>query len=176
MKSVMMPKIWIFFFVLICVLVIASLLQPTTKSQEIPTPSQTASNQALPTSREENADAMLKKGDHSIYLGDQSSGETNVLIGYAVFGKSGFITIREDNGGMPGNIIGVSELVNGRVDALTIKTKSALQADQVYYAELVNDNGDGIFEETVDLSVNDKDQSVVLMSFLARANSVSTAP
>jgi hypothetical protein len=175
MRSATLPKTWIFFFILVMILVIASLLQPATKSQEIPAPSQTA-EESLPVSREQNAEEMLQNGDHAIYLVDQSSGESVVLVGYAVFAKPGFITVRADENGMPGNIIGVSDVLRGRVEGERVKITDKLQADHVYYAELVSDDGDGIFDETKDLSVNDKEKSVVLMSFLAKPHGVSTAP
>lgn len=171
-----MPKTWIFFFILVVILVIASLLQPVTKSQEIPAPSQTATEEFLPVSREQNAEEMLQNGDHAIYLVDQFSGESVVLVGYAVFAKPGFITIRDDKNGMPGSIIGTSRLLSGRVEGERVKTTSNLQADRVYYAELVNDDGDELFDETKDLPVNDKEKSVVLMTFLAKPEGVSTAP
>lgn len=171
-----MPKTWIFFFILVVILVIASLLQPVTKSQEIPAPSQTATEEPLPVSREQNAEEMLQNGDHAIYLVDQFSGESVVLVGYAVFAKPGFITIRDDNNGMPGSIIGTSRLLSGRVEGERVKTTSNLQADRVYYAELVSDDGDELFDETKDLPVNDKEKSVVLMTFLAKPEGVSTAP
>lgn len=171
-----MPKTWIFFFVLVMILVIASLLQPGTKSKEIPAPSQTATDAILPLSREQNAEEMLENGDHAIYLVDQSSGESAVLVGYAVFAKPGFITIRDDENGMPGNVIGVSDVLSGRVENEQVEITNNLQADRVYYAELVSDDGDGTFDETKDLPVNDKEKSVVLMSFLAKPFGVSTAP
>lgn len=171
-----MPKTWIFFFIIILVLIIASLLQPSTKSREIPPPSNTATDQSLPLSREANADGMLKNGDNAIYILDQSSGQSKIVVGYAVFSKPGFITIRENDNGMPGKIVGASSVLNGRVDSQTVDLTTVLQADHVYYAELVSDDGNGIFEESKDLPVNDKDKSVVLMSFLAKTDTVSTAP
>ena len=176
MRRTTLPKTWIFFFVIILVLIIASLLQPATKSQEIPAPSQTAADQMLPVSREANADGMLKNGDNAIYLTDQVSGQSKINIGYAVFAKPGFITVREDDQGMPGKIVGISTILNGRVESPSVELTTSLQADRVYYAELVSDDGNGTFEESKDHLVNDKDKSVVLMSFLARADVVSTAP
>lgn len=171
-----MPKTWIFFFIIILVLIIASLLQPSTKSRQISPPSNIATDQSLPSSREANADSMLKNGDNAIYLTDQSSGQSKIIVGYAVFAKPGFITIREDDKGMPGKIVGVSTLLDGRVDSPSVDLTTVLLADRVYYAELVFDDGGGTFEETNDLPVNDKDKSVVLMSFLAKTQTVSTAP
>lgn len=171
-----MPKTWIFFFILVMILVIASLLQPGTKSQEIPAPSQVATEEPLPISREQNAEEMLENGDHAIYLIDQSSGESVVSVGYAVFAKPGFITIRDDKNGMPGNVIGVSDVLYGRVENEQVEISNKLQTDRVYYAELVSDDGDEVFDETKDLPVNDQEKSVVIMSFLAKPFGVSTAP
>lgn len=171
-----MPKTWIFFFIIVLVLIVASLLQPSTKSKEMLAPSQTASDQALPVSREANADAMLKNGNNAIYLTDQLSGQKKIVVGYAVFEKPGFITVREDDHGIPGKIVGVSGLLDGRVEAQVVEVTSVLQPDHVYYAELVVDDGNGAFEETKDLPVHDQEKSVVLMSFLAKAERVSTAP
>ncbi|MCX6714663.1 MAG: hypothetical protein NTX72_02525 [Candidatus Uhrbacteria bacterium] len=176
MTRTTMPKTWIFFFIIVLVLIIASFLQPSFKSRQIPPPSNTASDQILPPSREANADGMLKNGDNAVYLKDQSSGQSKIVVGYAVFAKPGFITIREDNKGLPGKIVGVSSLLHGRVDSPSVDLTTVLLADHVYYAELVSDDGNGTFEETNDLPVNDKDKSVVLMSFLAKTQTMSTAP
>ncbi len=120
---------------------------------------------------------MLKNGENAIYVVGQSSGQSIVTIAYAVFAKPGFITIHEDDHGLPGKIIGVSDLLSGRTNAPVVNLETALQTDRVYYAELVADDGNGAFEESKDLPVNDKDKSVVIMSFLAKsAASVSTAP
>lgn len=119
---------------------------------------------------------MLKNGDNSIYVTDQFSGASKMSIGYAVFSKPGFITIRDDDHGMPGKIIGTSALLSGRVDHPEIELSTKLTPDAVYYAELNGDDGDGLFDESKDMPVGNKEKSVVLMSFLAKTNVVSTAP
>lgn len=175
MKSSRTPKTWIFFFVIVLVLIVAALLQPAAKSQVKSPPSKTAIDQALPASREANATSMLKDGDNAIFVTDQSSSSSKIQIGYVILGKPGFITVRDDDHGMPGKIIGVSQILSGHVDAPSVDVSTKLEEDHVYYAELVTDDGNGTFEEAKDHPADTKDKSVVLMSFLAKTSAVSTA-
>lgn len=161
-----MPKTWIFFFVMVVILVIASFLQSSNKSQIITPLSEKASNQVLPASREANADSMLKNGENTIYVTDQPSGQSTLTIAYAVFAKPGFITIRDNDHGMPGKIIGTSPLLqSGRSEKMNIDLTTVSQPDHVYYAELVQDDGDNVFVEEKDHLVSDQNKSIVLMSF-----------
>lgn len=144
---------------------IASFFQSSKKSQIKFVSSQKTSEQILPASREANAESMLKDGDSAIYVEDQSPGLSKIHIGYVVLAKPGFITIHDNDQGMPGKILGVSKILNGRVDDSSVDLAVALEADRVYYAELISDDGDGVFDALKDHPVNEQNKSVVLMSF-----------
>jgi len=167
MRSTSLPKTWIFFFVAVMVLVIAALWQSPQKSQIKSVPSETATGENLPVSREANTESMLKNGDNAIYVTDQPSRASKIEVGYVILAIPGFVIIRDDELGMPGKIIGSSSLLSGRTNAVSIDLEKTLGAGQVYYAELVLDDGNAVFEEGKDLLVSDNNKSIVLMSFQA---------
>lgn len=171
-----LPKTWIFFFVIVLVLFVGAYLQGKSNAEQQPDLSGASDEAALPPSREANADLMLQNGASAVYVKDQEAGQASVNIGYAVFSEPGFIVVKKDAQGMPGEVVGVSGLLQNRVDDHRVALTASLETDQVYYAELVTDNGTGAYEEGVDRSVLDARDSVVLMSFYAHAQIVSTAP
>lgn len=178
MARARLPKIWIFSFVLFVILFVVAFFQSTQLPSNDVSLKKGDPETLLPSSPEQNAVEMLQNGNNSIYVTDQLSGSAQITIGYAIFEKPGFIVVRDDQNGLPGNVIGVSGRLSGRVEHPSMDLNESLKADRVYYAELVADDGDGVFEESKDLSVNDKTKSVVLMSFLAKpaVMRVSTAP
>jgi hypothetical protein len=167
MKMTFVRKWWIFFAILVLIFMVAAVLQPKAVSLEQTNTFSIASEQ-LPASREANAEIMLETSQFAIYVENQPVETSSITIGYAIFASPGFIVIREDNGGIPGNIIGVSNIEQGRIEKKRIDLQTSLIADRVYYAELVMDDGDAVFDERKDKTVNTTGNSVVLMSFLAK--------
>ncbi len=166
MQRTTLPKTWIFFFIIVVVLLVATFLSSRFVPQSHRLPSQAPGDQAtLPATREDHAKAMLQNGQDTILISDQQAGQKTIDVDYAILAEPGFVTIREDDHGMPGNVIGVSSLLKERTDHISVRLSSALQSNQVYYAELVKDDGDGVFVELKDRPVQDRQQSVVLMSF-----------
>ena len=166
MKQTSLPKTWIFFFIVIVVLIVGAMLESSVEKSSS-TPVHASETTILKTERQKNADGMIADGGNGVYVEDQKAGETSVQIGFVVFADSGFVAIHEDNHGVPGKIIGFSDLIHKRLDHLTIQVSSPLQNNHVYYAILHRDNGDGKFSEANDGFLNDKNNDVTLMSFLA---------
>lgn len=138
-------------------------------SQKESSPVVQASKQDIKTSdRITKANEMIKTGGNSVYVEDQQSGQSNVVVGFAVLTEPGFVVIHEDDHGIPGKVIGSSNLINGRVEQLSMPISDPLVFDHVYYVILHKDNTNGIFLETEDGFMGDKDQTVVMMSFLAQ--------
>lgn len=171
MKQTPLPKTWLFFFVVIVVLVIGAMLQlsiDSSSSKVVPAGSsseiRSSSNM---TDRQKNAENMAAKGGNTVYLENQTAGQSTVKIGFAMFADSGFVVIHEDNNGTPGKIIGSSALIRKRADQIMIQISPPLKKDQVYYAALHRDNGDATFKETDNRFLDDTDGDVTLMSFLA---------
>lgn len=160
------PKIWVFFFLVVVVLIAAIVATgsdsptSTTTQTDAPDPTRTATFQG-----------MLDLGGNAIYVEDQTSGSTFVLVGFAVLSQPGFVVIYDDNGGMPGSVVGQSYLLPTGGEHLVVPLDKPLVDGAVYYAMLYHDDGDGRFREDADTQATDSQQSVILMSFLADAQS-----
>ena len=156
------PKLWIFFFVIVAVLVGAIL----TTGPSTPAFTQTQTNAPEPT-RSTTFEEMLGRGGNAIYLENQTTGSTTVLVGFAVLSKPGFIVVYDDNGGVPGSIIGASSLLESGGEYLVVGVEEPLVEGRVYYAMLYHDDGDERFRVQEDTQVVDSEQSVILMNFIA---------
>lgn len=110
---------------------------------------------------------MLARGDNAIYVENQPTGSTAVLVGFAVLSKPGFVIVYDDNGGVPGAVIGESFLLESGGEHLIVQLNEPLAEDQVYYAMLYHDDGNGRFRVDEDAQAVDLEQSVILMNFIA---------
>ncbi len=82
----------------------------------------------------------------ALVVRDQRPGDI-VILSAVNLSKSGFVIIRRDVSGKPGDIIGVSEfLVTGAYSQIDVGTTESILNGVRYYAELSLDNGDGIFD------------------------------
>lgn len=160
------PKLWIFFSVLVVVLVVA--IAATGPSAPEGNETQT---QAPDATRSATFEGMLDLGGNAIYVDNQPTGATSVLVGFAVLSAPGFVVVYDDNGGVPGVVIGESSLLESGGEHLVVPVDEPLIQNQVYYAMLYHDDGDGRFRADEDAQAVDSEQSVVLMSFLASAES-----
>jgi len=156
------PKLWIFFFLIVLGLIIAILTTQPSSSPSIQT-----SSDAPEATRYATFEQMLELGDNAVYVENQASGSTFVLIGFAVLSQPGFVVIFNDDGGVPGSAVGESNLLPTGGEHLIVPVNEALVDGQVYYAMLYHDDGNGRFREDQDTQVVDSEQSVILMSFLA---------
>ena len=95
--------------------------------------------------------------DNAIYVSEQKPGKI-VLVSLIQFEKPGFVVIHEDNAGVPGKILGVSNLLaRGETKNLPPITLSRETKDgEVIYAMLHFDNGDDKFDAANDKPVLDK--------------------
>lgn len=134
----------------------------------VPISTQTQSRAPEPT-RYATFEEMLVRGDNAIYVENQTAGSTSVLVGFAVLSKPGFIIVYDDNGGVPGTVVGESALFESGGEHFVVLLDEPLAEDQVYYAMLYHDDGDGRFRAEIDTQVVDSEQSVILMNFIATA-------
>ncbi|TAL49683.1 hypothetical protein EPN81_05055 [Patescibacteria group bacterium] len=156
------PKLWIFFFLIIVILVVAIFVSGP------PAPSSGSNESSVPEpTRYATFEEMLDLGGNAIYVENQKSGSTSVLVGFVVLSAPGYVVIYNDNSGVPGSVIGESVLFQTGGEHLTISLNEPLVENQVYYAMLYHDDGDGRFRADTDVQVVDSEQSVVLMTFLA---------
>lgn len=120
------------------------------------------------TPRERTFDQMLQDGTSAIYVEDQAAGAAGVAVGFAVMREPGFVVVFDDDGGVPGNAIGVSELLPpGGGEHVPVTLGAPLSDGEIYYAVLYRDDGDGRFDAAVDAQLTDAQDDVVLMTFAA---------
>lgn len=156
------PKRWIFFFLAVVGLIVAIIA--TSPSPQTPIAVQ---SEAPEPTRYATYEGMLDLGGNAIYLENQPSGQSIVLVGFSVLSQPGFVVVYDDAGGVPGTVVGVSGLLESGGEHLVVSLGEPLADGQVYYAILYHDDGDGRFNEQKDAQAVDSQQSVVLMSFLA---------
>ncbi len=160
------PKLWIFFFLLVGGLIVGfALSSPVVEEQEEIVDFQ--ENVEMGGVRAQTFGAMLDGGGNAIYLENQSSGTTGVQVGFAVLARPGFVVIFDDDDGVPGEVIGTSNLLQSGGEHLTVALQTFLIDGAVYYAVLYHDNGDLVFDENTDTQALDSTDSVVLMTFLS---------
>lgn len=160
------PKLWVFFFLIVVVLVVAIVMGDPSS----PTTTQTQTD-APETTRYATFEEMLEGGGNAIYVENQTAGSEAVLVGFAILSQPGFIVVYTDNGGVPGSVVGKSTLLESGGEHLVVELDEPLVEDQVYYAMLYHDDGDGRFREEGDTQAVDSQQAVILMSFVATPGS-----
>ena len=75
--------------------------------------------------------------------------------------RAGFVTLNDAVGDAPGPVLGVSELLPaGEHDAVMIHPTQALEQGVQYYALMIVDDGDGVYEAGVDHPVTVDGQSL----------------
>lgn len=93
--------------------------------------------------------------DSSLSAGNQ------FVISQVEMSEAGFVVIREDANGIPGEVIGVSEfLPQGTRMNLAIQTDRQV-TDEVIYFELFHDNGDKQFDREIDSLVLDNQDNKI---------------
>ena len=156
------PKLWIFFFLIVVILVAAIFVTGPTPT----VPVSEESTEPEPT-RYATFEGMLDLGGNAVYVENQMSGSSSILVGFVVLSAPGYVVIYNDDSGVPGEVIGESILLQTGGEHLTVALDEPLVEDQVYYAMLYQDDGDGQFREDADTQAVDSEQSVILMTFLA---------
>ncbi|MFA4845934.1 MAG: hypothetical protein WC654_05225 [Patescibacteria group bacterium] len=157
------PKLWIFFFVAVTVIILAIFVsQPDASVQ-----TGVLEESTIEDTRGTTFTTMLEKGGNAIYVEDQLSETLSVRVGFVVLSAPGFVVIFNDAGGVPGVPIGMSDFLTEGGEHLAVPLEESLQEGQIYYAMLYLDDGNGEFSADTDTQAADSEDSVVLMSFLA---------
>lgn len=112
-----------------------------------------------------NNSSGLIVGKNAIYAAEQLPGNS-VIISVARLEKPGFVVIHEDNAGTPGNILGVSNLLQeGETrDLPAIQLSRTTEDGEDIYAMLHLDDGDGIFDAVKDLPALDSTTNSPVMT------------
>jgi hypothetical protein len=88
-----------------------------------------------------------------IVVADQFPGNI-VYISSVQLAKPGFVVVKKDNNGTPGDVIGFQYFDKG-INPGRITTTSATVEGGIYYAQLYVDDGDKKFDATKDATVKD---------------------
>lgn len=106
-------------------------------------------------------------GGNVIIVNDQPAGN-RVAIELITAKENGWVAIREDRDGKPGNILG-AQFFSAGTQSGAVDLLRATEGGKIYYAVLIGDDGDGQFDYTKDLPLLDDKTSV---SFTAGANPI----
>ncbi len=87
-------------------------------------------------------------GPATIDADDQGSVGTSIVVAQVDLPSAGFIAVHADDGGAPGPVIGVSELLPaGTTDDVTVPLDEALAADAVVHPMVhIDTNDNGVYE------------------------------
>lgn len=98
---------------------------------------------------------------------DQPAGKTVTVGGLSIVGKK-WVAVYDDQNGKPGWILGARRVHEGDTDALVeLIRPEGTTAGQVYYAAILNDDGDDEFNRLTDLPPLASDK-VTIVRFRAR--------
>ena len=107
--------------------------------------------------------------DNAVAVSDQVPGSMAKIATVAMV-KDGWVVVHEDANGKPGKILGARRLNAGSNKDVEVELLKATEESKVYYAMIHADDGDKQFDYTKDLPVADAGGGVVMMRFVATAN------
>ena len=88
-------------------------------------------------------------------------------IAKVAMAQNGWVAVRVDMGGVPGNIWGAQRFDVGAYAGGQVELVHSLVAGNIYYAVICVDNGDKVFDHNVDLPVVGADGKPVMVKFVA---------
>ena len=100
----------------------------------------------------------------SITAEDQNFGDT-VVVKSLNLSTTAWVVVYEDNGGVPGSILGAHIYDAGEVANATISLLRGTNADAVYYVKVHGDNGDRAFDYKADVPAVDENGSEIMATF-----------
>lgn len=114
--------------------------QDTPPSTNTPPPDKSGNN-----SVQKNEPPPSKSSENSIVISNQQPG-SQVVVSRVNFSQPGYVVIRRSSQGIPGEVIGRSELISGSRTNLIILLNSLVDNGFILFAVLHTDDGDGVFE------------------------------
>jgi len=106
-------------------------------------------------------------GIGSISVVDQVASKT-VSIKSVILAHPGWIVIREDRDGQPGNILGAQWLPEGTFDDQFVELLRGMKSQNTYYAVLYNDDGNKLFDYKIDSPLTDNTGNVIMQKFTTK--------
>ncbi len=115
--------------------------------------------------------ASISTDANRVVISDQFPGNI-VYVSSVQLENPGFVVIKKDNAGVPGEVIG-SQYFDKGINPGKVTLKSSTVEGGTYYAIIYSDtDGDKIFNEAKDMPVKDKTGNIIMKLF--RATSVAT--
>ena len=107
-----------------------------------------------------------KETTQSLVVPEQAGGN-EIFIERAVLSNAGYVVIHREKDGDPGEIIGVSEFLpeGTRENFLMSIDEEAVEGDTLF-AMIHIDDGDGVFDENLDIPLVDDKDNMVLAKFI----------
>ncbi len=97
----------------------------------------------------------------------KQAGGKNIFIESAVLKDGGYVVVHRNKDGQPGDVIGVSELLlPGTTDNFLMNIDEEVKEGDSLIATIHKDNGDNVFDITLDSLVVDANGDPVLTKFL----------
>lgn len=100
-----------------------------------------------------------------ISASDQPAGSSVFVTGLSI-NESHWVAVYEDREGHPGNILGAARVFPGYIST-SVDLLRNTEAGKTYYAAVLNDNGDEVFDRLTDLPPFSPDR-VIIVSFKTR--------
>lgn len=115
--------------------------------------------------------ASISTDVNRVVISDQFPGNI-VYVSSVQLENPGFVVIKKDNAGVPGEVIG-SQYFDKGINPGKVTLKSSTVEGGTYYAIIYSDtDGDKVFNEAKDMPVKDKTGNIIMKLF--RATSVAT--
>ena len=103
---------------------------------------------------------------NEIVVNNQTASDM-VQIAKVAMAQNGWVVIHTDLEGKPANIWGAQRFDVGTYSGGQVELLHSMIADNTYYAMIHSDNGDKMFDRTVDLAATGADGQVVMVKFVA---------
>ncbi len=103
-------------------------------------------------------------GETSVRVADQTPDSLSVVVDFVSLAKPGFVVIHKNANGQPGEIIGVSELLEAG-ESRSVSILANLTAGESYFAMLHADNGNGQFSAELDAAFVDEKGDPIMGRF-----------
>lgn len=146
---------WVVTAIVIVVLIVIGIMVFGGKGAQAPA----TSNETPATTTNNNPSAS------GIVMSDQYPGNV-VYVSSVQTSAPGWVAIRKDNAGQPGDIIGETYVGTG-ISPVKVTLSQPLIDGGTYYAVLHSDNGDKKFDAATDLPMKDANGNVILKVFHA---------
>lgn len=90
---------------------------------------------------------VLEQRTDTVIMGTVTPGK-EILITKVQLSKPGFVVIHKDDGGQPGDIVAVGELLPaGESEDITLTVNEGLKIGEEYIAMLHGDDGNGVYDD-----------------------------